>query len=486
MSPSPSAAAQQTVPHVHFDDQCPVCDQEIPSERLEEVHGRYAVRLREQTSEATAQLRDQHSKDRALAVAKAKADLEQARAEAAAALERQKQENAARELAIREEEARKAGALLTESLAQAEAQRKERESALLAKAAEAERLAQEAREAQGALKAEIEHVKQSGAEALAQEKQAWSAREEAIKGEAKRATDAEKAKLAEDLNAKIADALTAKQAAEAQAEALKQNQEALIAGRVLEAREALEKAKSDALLEKDKAHFDERQKWQQKLDELQRKVDNQKSNELGEGAEIKLYEALKEAFPDDRIRRVEKGALGADIVHEIVEDGRICGKIVYDSKNRNIWQDKFATKLRSDQIAERADHAILSTNKFPKQTRELHIQENVIISCPARVLVLTELLRGHIIQTHSLRLSNEARDAKTEKLYTFITSSHCRQMIEAIEDLVEKLEKIETDELKTHQAVWTKRGALLKAVLKTNGDFRFQLASILGGDGMTA
>lgn len=509
MSPSPAAAVQHaTHQHLHFDDQCPVCEQEIPPERREEVQGRIVVRLREQGEEATAKLREQHSKERQQAEAKAKGDLE-------AALKQHREASEAREAAVREEEAQRGRALMEERLAQAEATRKEEQEALAQRAALAEARAKEAGEASAALKVEIEAVKHAGAEALEKEKQAAAKREADARAAGKieaeqaanarievanqsaqaaitaanqkaAAAEAAKVSLAQDLNAKVTAAEAAKQAAEQQTEAVKQAQEETIATRLREARDALEKDKSEALLAKDKAQFDERQKWQQKLDELQRKLDNQKSTELGEGAEIKLYEALKQAFPDDNIRRVDKGAAGADIVHEIVESGKICGKIVYDSKNRNAWQNNFAIKLRSDQIAEKADHAILSTNKFPKDARELHMQDGVIIACPARVIVLAELLRGHIVQTHALRLSNDAREAKTEKLYSFITSAQCRQLLESIEELIDKLETIEEEETKSHTKVWAKRGQLLRAILKANGDLRFSIGTIIGGDAEAA
>jgi hypothetical protein len=189
---------------------------------------------------------------------------------------------------------------------------------------------------------------------------------------------------------------------------------------------------------------------------------------------------LKAAFEKDRIRRVQKGTPGADIIHEVVHNGNVCGKIVYDSKNRNAWQNEFVAKLRKDQLAEGAEHAILSSNKFPKGASQLHLQDNVIIACPARVLALAELLRSHIVQNHELRVSNEEREEKTAQLYAYITSEQCAQLLKAIEILVGKLEQIEIDEQTAHKNVWKRRGELLRSVLKVNGDFRFALDCIIG------
>ena len=163
MAASPATAPAQPLPtpHLHFDDHCPVCDQEIPADRLEEVHGRYSVRLREQTAEATALLKEQYNKERTQAEAKAKAERDEA-------LQRLREENAARERAIRQEEERKRDELLKERLAQAEAMRKEQEEALTQRAAAAEQRAKAAAQTSDGLKVELEQIKH--AEALDQEK----------------------------------------------------------------------------------------------------------------------------------------------------------------------------------------------------------------------------------------------------------------------------------------------------------------------------
>ncbi len=150
-------------------------------------------------------------------------------------------------------------------------------------------------------------------------------------------------------------------------------------------REALEKAKTVAVLAEQAKAFEERQKLQEKVLGLQKQLENKTAQELGEGPEVDLFEQLKAAFEGDRLRRVLKGAQGADVIHEIVHKGQVCGKIIYDSKNRNAWKSEFVTKLRADQLAERAEHAVLSSNKFPAGTQQLHIQDGVIIAHPGRV-----------------------------------------------------------------------------------------------------
>jgi Uncharacterized protein conserved in bacteria (DUF2130) len=92
---------------------------------------------------------------------------------------------------------------------------------------------------------------------------------------------------------------------------------------------------------------------------------------VGEGAEVDLFEALKKEFPDDDIVRVAKGAAGADIIHKVMHNRKECGTIVYDSKNHLVFRNDHVTKLRSDQLAQRAEHAILSLRKFPATKSQL-------------------------------------------------------------------------------------------------------------------
>ena len=357
---------------------------------------------------------------------------------------------------------------------------RDRELSVAVEARLRDQFAQERAEYQAAAHAAAEKLQ---TEAAAKE---TAAREEgrkaAVADMQQRLTALEEAKAESEAAARerIAQAETAKQVAEAEAKALKENQETALNERLAEQREALEKDKTAAVLAEQAKAFEDRQKLQSSVQSLQRQVEKQRADELGEGAEINLYEVLKATFEGDRIRRVEKGTPGADVIHEVIHHNKVCGQIVYDSKNRNAWQNAFVTKLRADQIAQRADHAILSSNKFPAGARQLHMQEGVIIACPARVVALAELLRNQIIQMHELRLSNEEREGKTAELYAFITSERCSQLLDSVATLVERLLDLDVAEQKKHTTVWAKRGTLLKSVLKAHGDLCFEFDRILG------
>lgn len=282
------------------------------------------------------------------------------------------------------------------------------------------------------------------------------------------------------LQARLDEIETAKLSLESEMRTMKERHEALLAERVLLAKEAHEKEKLAAIQAEQAKAFEEKQKLQSKIAEMQRQLESKTAQELGDGPEADLFELLKAEFPEDRISRVEKGAAGADVLHDVYHNGRLCGRIAYDSKNRSAWRNEYVTKLRADQVEAKADHAVLASKVFPAGTRELHLQDGVLVVSPGRVLVLASLLRKHIVQTHTLRASNEARAQKQEALYAFIMSDRCGQLLGTIETQADDLVDLDRKEERAHQATWKRRAELIRSVQRAHGDLTFEIDRIIG------
>jgi hypothetical protein len=214
---------------------------------------------------------------------------------------------------------------------------------------------------------------------------------------------------------------------------------------------------------------------------MQRRLQSKTAHQLGEPAEVDLSEALVAAFPDDRISRVVKGVRGPDVIVEVVDHGEVVGKIVLDSKNHARWSNRFTTKLRSDQLAEGADHAILSSSIMPAGARQLHVQDNVIVADPARVVVLVHLLRKQIIDNFRLKLGAEARNEKADKLYSFILSATSDDLFDRLLKLTSDLAALDATEAKAHQSTWMKRAELVEGVIIVREQFCGVVADIIGG-----
>jgi hypothetical protein len=357
------------------------------------------------------------------------------------------------------------------------------EQAVAAARAEARAQAEAAATARLAdIEARLAAAEEARAAMAATAQQALAAARAEAKAQAEAATVA---RLAE-VQARLAEAEQARADAAAQVAALQAEQQAAVDERVAEIGERLAREKEDLQREKEAAVLTEKAKvlkLTSELADLQRRLEGKSAHELGEGSEIDLFEQLRAAFEGDRIQRVPKGVSGADVIHEVVHNGRTCGKIVYDAKNRDAWQNNFAVKLNADKLAQGADHAILSSNKFPRDKREIHLQDGVIVAAPARVPAIVEILRDQLIRLAELRVSNEQRDSKTEELYAFITSEHCKQLIAQVEAQAGKMLDLDAKEAEAHRRVWDARKKLIYAVQKARSDLAFEIDRIIGTAG---
>jgi hypothetical protein len=290
-----------------------------------------------------------------------------------------------------------------------------------------------------------------------------------------------------DLQQRLADAGRQKEEAEARAassaaqlEALNAAHQTELAGRLEEQREAFEQDKAAAINAEKSATFEESLKWKTKAEDLARALEKKNSEDLGEGAEVDLFDSLRAEFTDDRIDRIAKGTAGADISQIVIYNGQECGGLIFDSKNHNAWRNEFVSKLAVDKLAAKADVAILCTRKFPEGKRHLHVQDGVIVVDPARAVTVVEIVRQHLIQVHSLRLSKEERAQKTAALYHFITSQPCADLLDRIDNNAEDLLELQAKEQRAHELTWRKQGELIRSVQKARADLCNHIETIIG------
>lgn len=428
-------------PHVHVHvEECPWCEQPIPNERFEEISKRIAAKEREWQSEVEA---------------KSRVEIETVRKQGLLAIDAAKTE-AAERVAAALQQGRQAA-----------------ETEYAGKLAEATQLAKSAAEREGTLTAQLAQARQLHAASVETLRTEFAAREIVVRDEASKAVQA-------TMLERTSAAEAARQEAERLLAETKAVQEEALKARLAEQREALEKSGQATLNEERSKAFKEKQKLEDAVQDLQRQLQKKSTEELGEGAEVDLYEVLKAEFPDDKIARVPKGTAGADIIHDVQHNGMVCGRIVYDSKNREAWRTEYVAKLRIDQIAAKADHAVLSTHVFPAGAKQLHVIDGVLLVNPARALMMAIVLRKHIVQVHALRVSNDERAHKTEELYAFITSERCGQYLDDIDVKSEDMLEIDVKEKRAHEATWKKRGELIRAVQRSRSQLCDEIERIIG------
>lgn len=409
-----------------------------------------------------------------------KVQLDQARRDNETAIQKVREEAEAKAAAIREDAQKQSEAAVQEKIAGLERARQQSDADLQARIKEAEDAKAAAMQSTALLQSQLDRMRVDGEAAMEKARQDADGRVNTARQEAAAAAEvAMREKIAGAEQAK-AEAEAKALAAEDQNRLLQETHNAQLEQHLREQREALETAQTAAVNAERSAAFEKEQKLSNKIEELQRSLENKTAEELGEGAELDLYDVLKSEFEGDRIERVNKGQPGADIVHVVIHNSKECGSIIYDSKNHNAWRNDFVTKLAADQMAARADHAILATRKFPTGKRHLHVQDGVILAAPSRVAALVQIVRQHIVQTHALRLSEEARTQKTAALYDFITSQRCNDLFMRIDTHTDDLLDMQLKEMKAHEAVWKKQGELLRSVQKVRAEICNEIETIIG------
>jgi hypothetical protein len=534
-----ASVSPSTASHLQpAEDCCPTCDQPIPRDRAEEISALIHSRQLTHESVVTARLRHEFARDTAIAVEAAKhegaAALEREREQSAAqvaaaheqartdservlqeaesaaverianlqrahdeeksadnarfsALQNQlvqiKNDAAANEERIRVEERETAGAAAKAQIATFERERLVSDTALLSRIADSEAATITAQEANAALQLRLDQTQQTladretsaRAEGVATATAAMRAEIEQAKND-KSAAEVSAAAVQAERQTLVVQLTTAKDELQTQKDA----HDTAIALAVQETRETLALSTAATIgAVKAQAHED-KQKVVDELAEVQRKFEKKTADELGEGAEVNLIESLKEMFDGDKIEPVGKGNPGADIIHTVIHHGIECGKIIYDSKDHGQWRWDFVTKLASDKIAAKADHAILSIRKFPQGTRQLHIHDGVVLANPARVVALVQLIREHVVKAYSLRLSNEEKAKKSAELYSFVTSAQFTDLLDRIDVQAQDLQALQDDERKAHENLWKKQSIRFRSIQKAGGDLSYRIEMIIG------
>jgi len=231
------------------------------------------------------------------------------------------------------------------------------------------------------------------------------------------------------------------------------------------------------LREKDKQLDDMRKQ----IDEMKRKAEQGSTQLQGEVGELALEDLLKEMFPSDNIQEVPKGRKGADIIHTVVDaDGTECGKIVYEAKRTKNFHKNWIEKLKKDQLAEKADIAVLISEVLPDDVQNIGVIDDVWV-CDFRSfrgLVLS--LRQGIIRLSGAMEAQTNKGDKMEMLYNYLTSNEFKMQIDSIMDGFMNLKESIDKERFAMEKLWKEREKQLEKVLMSTSHFYGSIKGIAG------
>jgi hypothetical protein len=217
------------------------------------------------------------------------------------------------------------------------------------------------------------------------------------------------------------------------------------------------------------------------IDELKRKAEQGSQQMQGEVLELELEESLKEEFHFDDIEPVAKGIRGGDIIQIVkTQSGRICGKILWETKRTKTWSDSWIQKLKDDQREAKADMAILASESLPKGFHHFRQISGVWVTDIISAVSLALALRVVLIQVAREREIQVGKKEKMEMAYNYLTGSEFRNRVEAIvESFIAMKEDLEA-ERRAMQKIWAKREKQIERVISNTAGMHGDLQEIAG------
>lgn len=231
------------------------------------------------------------------------------------------------------------------------------------------------------------------------------------------------------------------------------------------------------LAEKDKVIEDMRKQ----VEELRRKSEQGSQQLQGEVQELELEAILRHAFPMDHIEPVQKGRVGADILHTVIgPDGRPCGTILWESKRTANWSDGWLAKNRDDQREAKAHLGVIVTAAMPKNVETFARIQGVWVSSLRCAVPLAFALRDALVRTAAAQTAAQGREGKMETMYSYITGQSFRQRVSGI---VESLIGMQTDldaEKRATTRQWAKRQRQIELLMTSTAGMHGDLQGIVG------
>jgi len=230
--------------------------------------------------------------------------------------------------------------------------------------------------------------------------------------------------------------------------------------------------------------MEEKLETQRKLAEEMRRKAEQGSMQLqGEVQELALQEMLQTSFPFDLILEVAKGVRGADCIQIVRSNfGQECGKIIYESKRTNAFQNEWIEKLKHDMRSQGAEIAVIVTKTMPRDMDCFGIKDGVWICDFAEVKALASVLRDGVIRVFNTAKSNENRGDKMHLLYGYLTSSEFAEQWKAIREGFLAMKLSIQRERDAMEKLWKAREKQLDKVLLNASHIRGSIEGIAGID----
>ena len=222
---------------------------------------------------------------------------------------------------------------------------------------------------------------------------------------------------------------------------------------------------------------------------MKRKIDQGGSADEGSKQELVLIDYLKNTVfknnREDTFYAYAKGEKGGDVLQEVIEKGKLIGKILYESKNTDSFPSSNAwiTKLHQDMSAAKADIGIFFTRALPKYFNkdEDYYKDNNIFICKYdwtalrllasinRILLIKAKKAGGDGKGNQIGIIDFFNNTKIKNLIPVMMKSH-----KAVRPNLVKIQNTTQKALEDHDDSYKKLLDLFDQLAEVGVDFDFE------------
>jgi hypothetical protein len=217
------------------------------------------------------------------------------------------------------------------------------------------------------------------------------------------------------------------------------------------------------------------------IDDLKRKAEQGSQQVQGEVLELQIEEMLKQEFPFDNIEPVPKGIKGADAVQVVkAQSGKVCGKVLWESKRTKNWSDTWIQKAKDDQREAKAHLVVIVSEVLPNGVSQFKQINGVWVVSISLALDLSRALRFMLLEVAREKSFQDGKTEKMEILYNYLTGPEFRNRLEAILEGFITLKKDLDSEKRAMEKIWSKREKQIDKVIKSISGMHGELEGIAG------
>ncbi|MCF2870816.1 DUF2130 domain-containing protein [Octadecabacter sp. G9-8] len=217
-----------------------------------------------------------------------------------------------------------------------------------------------------------------------------------------------------------------------------------------------------------------------RIEDLQKRATQGSMQTQGEAAEIVLEETLGQAFVMDDFVPVAKGVNGADVQQNVMAQGVLAGRILWESKRTKNWTAGWLAKLRDDQRASGCEVAVITSVALPDGIESFGLVDGIWVCAPRYAVPLATSLRQGLIDVAGAKGRAMGQETKMEMIYDYLTGTQFKQRVDAIVERFEDMQDNLRKERVFIEKQWALRAKQIDLVIASTVGMHGDLQGIAG------